>query len=44
MRIANDTYLIVATMINVQMTSEHVPSMTAGSGLSPASVSTILKV
>ncbi len=36
MRMAKDTYLIVVTMIRVQMISDKVPRMTARSGWPPA--------
>ena len=44
MRMANETYLIVVTMINVQMTSESVPSITARSGFPPVRAKTVFRV
>src|ERR1035438_913581 len=44
MRMANETYLIVATMIKVQMTSESVPSITPRSGFLPVRARTVFKV
>ncbi len=43
-RIATDTYLIVVTMIRVQITSESTPSVTDGSGAPPVRFKTVLSV
>ena len=44
MRMANETYLTVVTMIRVQITSDRVPSATARSGLPPESAMTVFRV